>query len=75
MSLLAKKDAADKYGVWISRREDYIDQLSSKLIKEKTYGVPLLIESQNRSLSLLRESMTTNSIVEGTSRRHCYKRS
>ena len=65
MSLLAKKDAADEYGVWISKREDYIDQPSSRSIKGETYGIPFFIEGQDGSLSLPRESMTTDSIVEG----------
>ena len=40
MSLLAKKDTADEYGVWISKREDYIDQLSSRSIREKLTEYP-----------------------------------
>ena len=74
MSLLAKKDAADEYGIWISKREDYIDQSSSRSIKRKTYRVPLPIEGQDRSLSLPRKSTTANSVVESTSRRHCYEK-
>ena len=70
MSLLTKKDAADEYGVWISRREDYIDQLLSRSIKRGTYGIPLLVKGQDRSLLLPRKSTMTNSIVESTSRRH-----
>ena len=58
---------------YLNERTRTISQ-SSRLIKRRTNGISLLIEGQDGSLLLPRESMTTNRVVKSTSRRHCYEK-